>query len=62
VLDGVSLEEFREGRLVGTPEHVRDQLGTWAEHGVSTFVVGLGALPFGVSDTDDIDLVASALP
>ena len=62
VLDGVPLEEFREGRLVGTPEHVRDQLGRWAELGVSTFVVGLGALPFGVSDTDDIDLVASALP
>ena len=62
VLDGVSLEQFREGRLVGTPEHVRDQLGAWADLGVSTFVVGLGALPFGVSEPDEIDLVASALP
>jgi alkanesulfonate monooxygenase SsuD/methylene tetrahydromethanopterin reductase-like flavin-dependent oxidoreductase (luciferase family) len=62
VLDGVSLEEFREARLVGTPEHGRDQLGQWAEMGVSTFVVGLGALPFGVSEPDDIELVASALP
>ncbi|MEY2476693.1 MAG: hypothetical protein QOG87_2008 [Actinomycetota bacterium] len=62
VLDGVSLEQFREGRLVGTAEHVRDQLGRWAELGVSTFVVGLGALPFGVSEPDDIDLIASALP
>jgi alkanesulfonate monooxygenase SsuD/methylene tetrahydromethanopterin reductase-like flavin-dependent oxidoreductase (luciferase family) len=62
VLDGVSLDRFRVGRLVGTPEHVRDQLGQWAEMGVSTFVVGLGALPFGVSEPDDIELVASALP
>ena len=62
VLDGVTLDEFREGRLVGTPEHVRDQLGQWADLGVSTFVVGLGALPFGVSEPDDIELVASALP
>jgi len=62
VLDGVSLDQFRDGRLVGTPEHVRDQLGRWAELGVSTFVVGQGALPFGVSEPDDIDLIASALP
>ena len=54
--------QFRAGRLVGTPEQVRDQLGRWAELGVSTFVVGLGALPFGVSEPDDIELVASALP
>lgn len=62
VLDGVTLEQFREGRLVGTPEHARDQLGQWADLGVSTFVVGLGALPFGVSEPDDIELIASALP
>jgi alkanesulfonate monooxygenase SsuD/methylene tetrahydromethanopterin reductase-like flavin-dependent oxidoreductase (luciferase family) len=62
VLDGVTLDRFREGRLVGTPEHVRDQLGRWADLGISTFVMCLGALPFGVSEPDDIELIASALP
>jgi alkanesulfonate monooxygenase SsuD/methylene tetrahydromethanopterin reductase-like flavin-dependent oxidoreductase (luciferase family) len=62
IIDHVSLERFREGRLVGTPEQVRDRLGRWAELGVSTFVMCLGALPFGVSEPDDFDLVASALP
>lgn len=62
VLDGVSLDEWRKGRLVGTPEQVRDELTGWAEFGVSTFVVGLGALPFALSEPDDLDLVASALP
>jgi alkanesulfonate monooxygenase SsuD/methylene tetrahydromethanopterin reductase-like flavin-dependent oxidoreductase (luciferase family) len=61
VMDGVTLDEFRRGRLVGTPEQVREQLAGWAEMGVSTLVVCLGALPFGVSEPDDIDLVASAL-
>lgn len=62
VLTDVPLERFRTGRLVGTPEQVREQLDRWAELGVSTFVVGLGALPFGVSDPDDLDMVATALP
>lgn len=62
VLTDVGLERFRTGRLVGTPGQVRDQLDRWAELGVSTFVVGLGALPFGVSDPDDLEMVATALP
>jgi alkanesulfonate monooxygenase SsuD/methylene tetrahydromethanopterin reductase-like flavin-dependent oxidoreductase (luciferase family) len=61
ILDGVDLGEFRRDRLVGTPEQVREQLAVWADLGVSTFVAGLGALPFGVSEPDDIDLVASAV-
>jgi alkanesulfonate monooxygenase SsuD/methylene tetrahydromethanopterin reductase-like flavin-dependent oxidoreductase (luciferase family) len=58
----MTLDDLREGRLVGTPEQVREQLGEWAELGVSTLIVNLGALPFGVSDPDDIEMVASALP
>jgi alkanesulfonate monooxygenase SsuD/methylene tetrahydromethanopterin reductase-like flavin-dependent oxidoreductase (luciferase family) len=57
-----SLAEWRRGRLVGTPEQVREQLAGWAELGVTTFIVGLGALPFAVPDPDDLALVASALP
>ena len=56
------LADWRRGRLVGTPEQVREQLAGWADLGVSTVIVGLGALPFGVSDPDDLDMVASALP
>jgi alkanesulfonate monooxygenase SsuD/methylene tetrahydromethanopterin reductase-like flavin-dependent oxidoreductase (luciferase family) len=57
-----SFEEQRKGRLVGTVEQVREQLGAWRDLGVSTLVVNLGALPFGVPDPDDLELVASALP
>lgn len=56
------LDEWRRGRLVGTPDQVAEQVAGWAEMGVSTLIVGLGALPFGVSEPDDLDLVASALP
>ncbi|MDQ1375599.1 MAG: hypothetical protein QOJ09_2937 [Actinomycetota bacterium] len=62
VITNMPFIEWRRGRLVGTPEQVREQLGGWADLGISTFVVGLGALPFGVSDPDDLELVASALP
>jgi alkanesulfonate monooxygenase SsuD/methylene tetrahydromethanopterin reductase-like flavin-dependent oxidoreductase (luciferase family) len=62
VISDTPFAEWRRGRLVGTPEQVREQLHTWAELGVTTFVVGLGALPFGVPDPDDLELVASALP
>jgi alkanesulfonate monooxygenase SsuD/methylene tetrahydromethanopterin reductase-like flavin-dependent oxidoreductase (luciferase family) len=56
------LAEWRRGRLVGTPEQVSEQLAGWADLGVTTFIVGLGALPFAVPDPDDLALVASALP
>jgi len=57
-----SFEEQRKGRLVGTAEQVKEQLGAWRDLGVSTLVVNLGALPFGVPDPDDLEMVASALP
>jgi alkanesulfonate monooxygenase SsuD/methylene tetrahydromethanopterin reductase-like flavin-dependent oxidoreductase (luciferase family) len=61
VLDRLSLEEWRTGRLVGTVEQVREQLDGWAELGVRTVIVSLGALPFSVMDPDDLDILASAL-
>lgn len=57
-----SLEEYRHGRLVGTVEQVREQLAGWAELGVNTVIVSLGALPFTVSGVDDLEMVASAMP
>ncbi|MGH9178608.1 MAG: TIGR03619 family F420-dependent LLM class oxidoreductase [Acidimicrobiales bacterium] len=55
-----TLDEYRHGRLVGTVEQVREQLGMWAELGVTTVIVSLGALPFTVTGVDDIEMVASA--
>jgi probable F420-dependent oxidoreductase len=61
VLDGTTLEEWREGRLVGTTEQVREQVAGWEELGIETLVVGLGAVPFAVTVLDDLDAVAAAV-
>lgn len=59
-LRGMSLEDYRRGRLVGTVEQVREQLAEWAQAGVSTLIVTLGALPFTVTGFDGLELMASA--
>ncbi len=61
VLDGVTLDQWREGRLVGTVDEVREQAAEWEALGVETLIVGLGAVPFAVTDLDDLELVARAL-
>jgi len=61
VLDGVSLKEWRAGRLVGSVEEVRDQLGRWEAMGVDDLIIGLGAVPFHSTTSDDLELVASAM-
>jgi probable F420-dependent oxidoreductase len=61
VLDGVSLADFRRGRLVGTVDEVREQAGAFAALGVETLVLGAGALPFQVGSLDDVELLAHAL-
>jgi probable F420-dependent oxidoreductase len=59
-LRGMSPEDYRRGRLVGTVEQVREQLAEWAQAGVSTLIVTLGALPFTVTGFDGLELMASA--
>ena len=61
VLDGVTLDQWREGRLVGTVDEIREQAAGWAALGVETLIVGLGAVPFAVTGLDDLRLVAHAL-
>lgn len=56
------LEAWRQGRLVGTVGQVAEQLAGWQELGVTTVIANLGAVPFAVTDVDDLDLVAAALP
>jgi probable F420-dependent oxidoreductase len=61
VLDRVSLDEWRVGRLVGTVEEVRAQAAAWHELGVETLIVGAGAVPFQVASLDDVAALAEAL-
>ncbi|HEX5585822.1 MAG TPA: LLM class flavin-dependent oxidoreductase [Acidimicrobiia bacterium] len=61
VLDGMTLEQWRHGRLVGTVEQVREQVAHWSELGVDTIVAGVGAVPFAVTTADDVALLAHAL-
>jgi probable F420-dependent oxidoreductase len=60
VVDGMSLDEWRQGRLVGTVEEVGEQLAGWAALGVRSLIVSVAALPFSVVSADDVDLVAKA--
>ena len=61
VLDSMTLDRWREGRLVGTAAEIRDQVGTWEALGVETLVLGAGAVPFQVAAVDDIELLAEAV-
>ena len=60
MLDGVGLDEWRTGRLVGTVDEVAEQLARWQDLGVGSLVVSLAALPFSIVDDDAVDLVAAA--
>jgi alkanesulfonate monooxygenase SsuD/methylene tetrahydromethanopterin reductase-like flavin-dependent oxidoreductase (luciferase family) len=60
VLDGTDLASFRQGRLVGTVDEVRDQVRTWEGLGVDTLVLGVGAVPFQVSAPDDVEILLAA--
>ena len=61
VLARVGLDDWRRGRLVGTVAEVREKVEAWAELGVTSLIVGLGALPFSVTDAGDLELVAAAV-
>ena len=61
VMDSMTLEEWRVGRLVGTVEQVREQAATWSALGVETLILGVGAVPFHLGAEDDVALLAEAL-
>jgi len=61
VLDGMTLDHWRVGRLVGTVEQVREQAAVWSSHGVETLILGVGAVPFQIGDPDDVVALAEAL-
>jgi probable F420-dependent oxidoreductase len=61
VLDGVTLDDWRVGHLVGTVEQVREQALIWESLGVESLILGVGAVPFAVTAPDDVELLATAL-
>ena len=61
VLDHVSLDQWRVGRLVGTVDQVREQVAEWESLGVETLMLGVGSVPFHVSTPDDVSLLGHAL-
>jgi probable F420-dependent oxidoreductase len=60
VLDGLSLDDWRVGRLVGTVDQVAEQLAGWGQAGVDTLIANLAAVPFSVTTPDDLELLARA--
>jgi len=58
VLDGVDLAEFRVGKLVGTVDELRDQVAEWEGLGIESLVLGVGAVPFQATSTDDVAMLA----
>ena len=61
MLDAVTLDDWRQGRLVGTVEQVREQAAGWDDLGVETLILGVGAVPFAVTTIDDVELLGRAL-
>jgi probable F420-dependent oxidoreductase len=61
VLDRVTLDEWRVGRLVGTVEEVREQAAVWSGLGVETLILGVGAVPFQVVGLEEVAALAEAL-
>jgi probable F420-dependent oxidoreductase len=57
----VSWDEFRRDRFAGTVAEVTDRLGELAEIGVEEAILTLGALPFQVSDLEDVELVGAEI-
>jgi alkanesulfonate monooxygenase SsuD/methylene tetrahydromethanopterin reductase-like flavin-dependent oxidoreductase (luciferase family) len=55
----VSWQEFRSDRIAGTAGEVIDKLGALVDLGVEEVIVGLGVLPFQLSDAEDVELVGA---
>ncbi len=61
VLAGQTLGSFREGRLVGTGQEVREKVDQWVSLGVEEIIAGLGAVPFQATSLDDLEMFTAAL-
>ncbi len=60
ILDRISLDQWRRGRLVGTVEQVREQVDEWAALGVDELIVSASAVPFALGSPEDLEMIAAA--
>ena len=61
VLDGMTLQRWRQGRLVGTVQQIREQAEEWGTLGIETIIVCAGAVPFQATTLEDVELLGSAV-
>ncbi len=61
VLDGMTLDRWRVGRLVGTVQQIAEYAEEWGSLGVETIMCGVGAVPFQATTLDDAAILAYAL-
>jgi probable F420-dependent oxidoreductase len=57
----VSWERFQRERFAGSAGEVIERLGALVDLGVEEVVVSLGALPFGVADEEDVQLLGEEI-
>lgn len=60
ILGGVTLADWRRGRLVGTVEQVGEKVAGWAETGVDELIAAPGCAPFVAGSPDDLEMLAAA--
>jgi probable F420-dependent oxidoreductase len=60
-LDGVALEDFADGTLVGPPDVCVDRLAAFAANGVEEVIVTPASMPFVVPDWSEVELIAATL-
>jgi alkanesulfonate monooxygenase SsuD/methylene tetrahydromethanopterin reductase-like flavin-dependent oxidoreductase (luciferase family) len=60
-LDGVRLEDWARGRLVGTPERCAEVVRAFEGLGVDEIILGPASLPFSLFEDGQLDLAARAL-
>ena len=61
VLNGMTLERWRQGRLVGTVQQIREQAEEWGSLGIETIIACIGSVPFQATTLDDLELLGHAL-
>jgi len=61
MLDTTSLDQWRQGRLVGTVDEVAAQAAAWREAGVAQLILCVGPLPFSLTSPDDLEVAVEAV-
>ena len=57
----VSWDEFRKARVAGTVDEVGERLKSLGDLGVEEVIVTIGALPFQLSDEEDVELIGTEI-